>query len=53
MTIATTCARCGAPFEADRADILAGPSWRLCPSCRRAESVTTHDATKERFECPF
>jgi len=37
MTISTSCIRCGAEFEASRDEILAGPTWRLCPASRRAQ----------------
>ncbi len=33
MPIEVRCRRCGRPFVADRAAILAG-RWRLCPACR-------------------
>jgi DNA-directed RNA polymerase subunit RPC12/RpoP len=37
MSIQTTCAKCGAEFTASREEILAGPSWRLCPACRKEQ----------------
>ena len=48
--IIACCRQCGATFEPDRADIIAG-AWRTCPACQALATATAAEEPHRCSEC--
>lgn len=52
MTLSLICNRCGASFDVEKAELLAGPAvYRTCPACRVAEKKPTLAASDAVTGC--